>query len=80
MNVTRLDCYWPYCNQPSSLSASYILLDGGDACREDAFQNLTSDLDKHFLLVEASSCTYEYAVEKVANTSAKGTIGHHIVI
>ena len=79
-NVTRLDCYWPYCSGPVDSYSSYRLMDGGDGCllydtnssnTAATFRNFPNGI---YAMVHAENCTYEYAVMQMQRRGAYGVI------
>jgi hypothetical protein len=68
LNVTRLDCYWPYCFGPSSGDGGF-LVDVGDACATallpdtaiDALLPKGAHWNQSYLLAAAPNCSYESA-------------------
>ena len=84
INVTRLDCAWPYCFGPNTGAGGY-LIDGGDFCAPDDPQNINTSfphntrLNESYVLATAHTCSYETATQHVDDLG-RGVLGSIIVM
>ena len=84
VNVTRLDCAWPYCFGPYTGAGGY-LIDGGDFCAPYDPQNTNTSfprntrLNESYVLATAHTCSYETAAQHVDDLGG-GVLGSVIVM
>ena len=84
VNVTRLDCAWPYCFGPNTGAGGYII-DGGDFCAPYDPQNINTTfphnihLNESYVLATAHTCSYETAAQHVDDLGG-GVLGSIIVM
>lgn len=78
-NISRLDCYWPYCGSSTSSAAQLVYID--DGCNLDLkyLQEQRSLTGKYVLINNTNSfnettCTYEKAAQNVGLAGGKAAI------